>query len=169
MSGLNVMGLGIWYESAMRWFGEAEWVTAESLRHVKQRLEPQTGLPFASRVPDHLVAVAQMASGVQLTFHMSSVAAFGAGQGVTIYGTEGTLVFAGGVLKGRRRGEDSFSEVDFGDTPKGGWRVEEDFIDSIRTGAPVRLTSFETGVRYMEFTEAIAESTATGTRVPLPR
>jgi predicted dehydrogenase len=32
--------------------------------------------------------------------------------------------------------------------------VEEDFVASIRTGAPVRLTSFPDGVRYMRFVDA---------------
>ena len=48
------------------------------------------------------------------------------------------------------------------------WRVEADFVDSIRTGAPVRLTDFATGVRYMEFTEAVARSAEDGSAVDLP-
>ena len=39
-----------------------------------------------------------------------------------------------------------------------GWRVEEDFVDSIRKGAPVRLTDFARGVGYMRVTEAIWRS-----------
>ena len=50
----------------------------------------------------------------------------------------------------------------------GGWRVEADFVASIRDGAPVRLTDFETGVAYMEFTEAVAVSAREGTAVELP-
>jgi hypothetical protein len=37
---------------------------------------------------------------------------------------------------------------------RGGWQVEADFVASIRTGAPVTLTDFATGRRYMRFTEA---------------
>jgi predicted dehydrogenase len=40
----------------------------------------------------------------------------------------------------------------------GAWNVERDFIDSIREGKPVALTSFEDGVRYMRFTEAVWRS-----------
>ena len=36
-----------------------------------------------------------------------------------------------------------------------GWQVEADFVNSIRTGEPVKLTSFNDGLRYMEFTEAV--------------
>jgi len=38
----------------------------------------------------------------------------------------------------------------------------------VRGEQPVRLTSFEDGVRYMEFTEAVARSAATGEGVVLP-
>jgi len=41
-----------------------------------------------------------------------------------------------------------------------GWQVEADFVKSIREHAPVELTSFEQGVRYMAFTERVAESLA---------
>ena len=49
-----------------------------------------------------------------------------------------------------------------------GWRVEADFVQSIRDGTPVRLTDFDSGVVYMEFTEAVARSTLTGVAVQLP-
>jgi len=32
----------------------------------------------------------------------------------------------------------------------------------------VRLTTFEDGVRYMEFTEAVSRSSASGKAIPLP-
>jgi len=39
-----------------------------------------------------------------------------------------------------------------------GWRVESDFVDSVRSGAPVRLTNFEDGLRYMAFMDAAWKS-----------
>ncbi len=48
------------------------------------------------------------------------------------------------------------------------WQVEADFVNAIRTGEPVRLTDFSTGVAYMEFTEAVARSARTGEAVELP-
>jgi hypothetical protein len=38
------------------------------------------------------------------------------------------------------------------------WSVEADFVASIRQRAPVTLTDFATGVRYMEFTDAVWQS-----------
>ena len=48
------------------------------------------------------------------------------------------------------------------------WRVEADFVDAIRTGAPIQFTDFATGVAYMEFTEAVARSAEQGEPVELP-
>ena len=52
---------------------------------------------------------------------------------------------------------------------RAGWRVEREFAGAIRGEEPVRLTTFADGVRYMEFTEAVAVSARTGRRVELPR
>ena len=49
------------------------------------------------------------------------------------------------------------------------WTVEADFIASIRHGAPVRLTSFENGVKYMEFTEAVHRAAGSGQAIHHPR
>ena len=46
-------------------------------------------------------------------------------------------------------------------------RVEQDFIDSIREGTPVELTSFEDGVLYMQFVEAVWRSWSEGRPVAL--
>ena len=51
---------------------------------------------------------------------------------------------------------------------RGGWRVEADFVDSIRAGAPVRFTDFVAGAAYMEFTEAVARSAQRGEAITLP-
>jgi len=52
---------------------------------------------------------------------------------------------------------------------QGGWRVEEEFISAIRGLEPVTHTSFEDGVRYMEFTtDAVTLSAQSGQTVYLP-
>jgi hypothetical protein len=52
---------------------------------------------------------------------------------------------------------------------EGGWRVEADFVDTIRDGKPVEFTDFATGVRYMKFTEAVARSAAKGAAVEVAK
>ena len=42
------------------------------------------------------------------------------------------------------------------------WRVEDEFIGAIRGDERIRLTDFETGVRYMAFTEAVNRSLEEG-------
>jgi hypothetical protein len=49
-----------------------------------------------------------------------------------------------------------------------GWHVEEEFVAAIRGEQAVRYTDFATGVRYMEFTEAVARSAASGHAIELP-
>ena len=46
--------------------------------------------------------------------------------------------------------------------------MEEEFISAIRGNEKVTYTSFEDGVRYMEFTEAVARSAQSGKMVRLP-
>ena len=45
------------------------------------------------------------------------------------------------------------------------WTVEADFIAAIRQGTPIEFTSFKAGVAYMEFTDAVTRSAATGQAV----
>ena len=48
------------------------------------------------------------------------------------------------------------------------WRVEAEFVGAIRGEEPVRLTDFDTGVRYMAFTTAVHRSLETGQPVDVP-
>lgn len=59
-------------------------------------------------------------------------------------------------------------EIKVSEEKKGSWRVEEEFIGAIRGTEQVRRTDFATGVRYMEFTQAVATSYQTGHAVNLP-
>ena len=46
--------------------------------------------------------------------------------------------------------------------------MEEEFINAIRGIEPVAMNTFEIGVRYMEWTEAIYRSADSGAAVTLP-
>ena len=63
-----------------------------------------------------------------------------------------------------RKGNTVPSEVPIPADKEVRWNVEAEFIDSIRQGTPVQFTNFDTGVAYMEFTEAVARSARDGTR-----
>ena len=67
-----------------------------------------------------------------------------------------------------RRGDEALSEIVIPPEKQGDWRVEEEFINAIRGLETVTHTSFEDGVKYMEFTEAVTRSAQAGTRIFLP-
>ena len=46
--------------------------------------------------------------------------------------------------------------------------MEEEFVNAIRGKEKVTRTSFEVGVQYMEFTEAVTRSAQTGRAIALP-
>jgi len=167
LSGFNVMTLGIWYEAVMRWVGEATRVLASGKTFGKMRKDAG-GTMRAVRVPEHLDVIADMACGAQAHFRISNVAGLAGPAEAWLFGSAGTLRFAENRLYGGRRGDSKLAEVAIPDAEAGGWRVEEEFVNAIRGREAITHTSFEDGVKYMEFTEAVARSMAYGAAVPLP-
>ena len=115
---------------------------------------------MADDIPDSLGVLARMTGGARASYQLSTVAAAAPApaKGISIYGSAGALHWTM---------DDSMSFAPAGDEPQPlapdpgaahGWRVERDFIDSIREEAPVTLTSFEDGVLYMQFVEAVWRS-----------
>ena len=166
-SGLNVMTMGIWYEAMLRWVGEATSVVAKSKTFTPMRKDEQ-GRLMGVRIPDHIDITADLACGGQAHIQVSSVTGFGEPPSATIYGSEGTLHFSGDILTGGRRGDDSLSEIEVPAHEAGGWRVEDEFISAIRGQEEITHTDFATGVKYMEFTEAVHRSRTSGAAVNLP-
>ncbi len=167
-SGMNIMMLGIWYEALMRWVGEAASVIAMGQTFANPLKAPDNGKLTAVQIPDHLDVVARMACGAQAHFRSTRIAGLSGPSHAVLYGSEGTLRFENGQLYGGRRGDENLSEVAIPASEADRWRVEEEFINAIRGIEPVRLTTFEDGVRYMEFTEAVTRSLQTGHIVHLP-
>ena len=71
-------------------------------------------------------------------------------------------------IHGARRSDKKLRVLPIPDELKGGWRVEDDFVASILGERPVTHTSFAIGVRYMQFTEAVARSSHHQIPVALP-
>ena len=165
LSGNNILSLGIWYEALMRWIGETTHVVAMGKQVIPFRRQAETGNYIASTIPDHIDVIGRLACGGQLHMQLSSVAVGEHAPAAILYGSEGTIKFAANTLYGRKRGEDSFSVLEVPAEKAGAWRVEEDFIEAIRGIGPIKLTTFADGVKYMEFTDAVSESLATGRMV----
>ena len=169
LSGYNILYMGIWYEALMRWVGPASSVSAVTRIHVPARDDAEGNRRLIS-VPDHVEILCEVASGPVAHMRFSAVTGLAPNDRVWLYGTEGTLRLdvPSMTLSGGRRGDKDLSEIAIPPEKQGAWRVEEEFINAILGNESVTHTSFEDGVKYMEFTEAVARSARTGARVHLP-
>ncbi|MGH7347552.1 MAG: hypothetical protein ACREK4_21780 [Candidatus Rokuibacteriota bacterium] len=115
-------------------------------------------------MPDHVEILATLGRGGVAHLRVSTVTALAPPSEVWIFGTEGTLRVESDArrLSGGRRGDKTLSEIPIPAERRIGWRVEEEFVNAIRGREQVSRTTFEDGVRYMEFTEAVWRSAASG-------
>jgi predicted dehydrogenase len=166
LSGNNVLNMGIWYETMMRWVGAARSVVAMTRIAVPRRKDA-TGALQDVKVPDHVDILARLGSGAVAHLRFSALTAFAPAPEAWIYGTDGTLRIEPGAkrISGGRRGDKQLAEIPIPAEQRIGWRVEEEFVNAIRGREKVGLTTFEDGVRYMEFTDAVAQSAASGQSV----
>lgn len=166
LSGFNVMSLGIWYEALMRWVGEATRVTAMGKTFVSMRRNAE-GVMRAVRVPEQVDVIADMACGAQAHLQFSNVTGLVGPAEVFLFGSSGTLRFSDNKLYGGQRGDEGLKEIAIPPEQAGGWRVEEEFVNAIRGKERISHTTFADGVKYMEFTEAVAHSMANGQVITL--
>jgi predicted dehydrogenase len=166
LSGLNILNMGIWYEAMMRWLGPARRVVAMTKVAVPRRRDA-SGAWHDVLVPDHVDLLAQLQSGGIAHLRFSSVTALAPPSELWVFGTNGTLRLEADAkrLSGGRRGDRELTEIPIPAERRIGWRVEEEFVNAIRGREKVSHTTFEDGVRYMEFTEAVARSIALGQAV----
>jgi predicted dehydrogenase len=171
LSGINVLSLGIWYESAARWIGHARSVRAMTRTFVDTRVKSGTSERVRVEIPDHIDALAEMEGGAQVHIQVSAVTGLPPlTMEAWLFGSEGTLRVdaAGKRLFGARRGDSGLKEIEVPPRERVGWRVEEEFIAAVRGQEEVKLTTFQEGVRSMEFTEAVARAASSGATVTLP-
>ena len=166
------MNLGIWYEALMRWLGPARSVQALGQVVVKHRKDTG-GRRTAISIPDHIDVLSQMDQGGQLHMAVSGVVGLARPTEVLLHGTDGTIRLMAEHQGGElalwvgERGDDSLRPVEIAEEKRGQWRVEEEFVNAIRGLEPITHTNFATGVRYMAWTDAVAQSLRTGDRVQL--
>lgn len=173
LSGDNIMNMGIWYEAMMRWVGPARSVMAFGQNVVRQRLN-ESGQMTAMEIPDHIDVIGEMAQGGQMRFNVSGVLGHNpALADVYLFGTEGTIrlhqpVEGAMALSAGKRGDKGLEPVVIDPIDAGAWRVEEEYINVIRGKETVTHTDFATGVRYMHWTTAVAQSLRDRKVVGLP-
>jgi len=171
LSGVNMLAVGIIHETVQRWLPPTVRVLAQARACTPQRIDHDTGLMLPVGTPDSVQVLATLADGAAAIYHCSGVTRFGPGAQIHLYGSEGTLrieLTPTERIFGARRGDAALTEIPIPADKAGGWRVEADFVASIREGRPVEFTDFADGVRYMEFTEAVARSAASGAAVDVP-
>jgi predicted dehydrogenase len=166
LSGNNVLNMGIWYETMMRWVGPVKSVMSMTKIAVPKRKD-DTGAMHEVKVPDHVDILGRLGGAGVVHLRFSSLTAFAPAPGAWIYGTEGTLRIEPEAkrLSGARRGDKELKEIAIPAEQRIGWRVEEEFVSAIRGREKISHTTFEDGVRYMEFTDAVTKSAASGQAV----
>jgi predicted dehydrogenase len=171
LSGVNTLTLGILHETLVRWVPDPTRVFAQATAFTSHRSDPATGMRCEVGTADSLQAVTEIGGGARGIYHFSGVTRFGPGSQIHLYGSEGTLkveLLPVEKLLGARRGESELHEIKIPAEKELSWRVEAEFIDAIRGDGRIQFTDFATGVRYMEFTEAVARSAESGLPVDLP-
>jgi len=155
--------MGIWYEAMARWLGPAKRVSAMGKVAVPRRRD-ESGAMHEVKVPDHVDVLATLAGDAVAHLRFSAVTALGPANEVWIFGSDGTLRLEADAkrLSGARRGDKELREIPIPAERRVGWRVEEEFVNAVRGREKVSHTTFEDGVRYMEFTDAVAQSLALG-------
>lgn len=158
VSGINTMALGICYEPMLRWLpGDASVTSTQASVITPFRRDPN-GTEHQIKIPEKLTVEGRWGSAA-FEMKQSSVEP---GPGRCIYeiiGTKASLrydVNARSLMVTSVNGKARTLELL--ERANGGWQVEEQFIASVRSGAAVTLTDFSTGLRYMEFTDAVWRS-----------
>jgi predicted dehydrogenase len=167
-SGYNVLNVGAIYESMMRWLGPGNRVMAKTRVHVPTRRDEQ-GAQRAATIPDHVEVLYELEDGAPVHMKFSETTGLSRGNDTWIFGSEGTIhvddqqnIFVG------RRGDRELAAHPNPPEGQARHRVEEEFISAIRGIEPITMNTFEIGVRYMEWTEAIYRSAESGAAVNLP-
>ena len=173
LSGNNIMSLGIWYESIMRWVGAASSAFAVGQVVVRHRRDA-SGARVPISIPDHIDVTGRLQQGGQYRLAVSSVIGHAPNRSEAyIFGDEGTLAHitpmeGNATLQIAKRGGAGLAPLAIDPAKRGVWRVEEEFVNAIRLLEPVTHTDFLTGTKYMEWTDAVEESMRTRCEVALP-
>lgn len=168
LQGYNTLTLGMWIEVIHRWLGPHRSVSAMVKTHTPLRVDPATGDPKPVRIAESVSIAAELECGAIGSYRFSGVTRFAPHNAIHLYGSEGTLLYDLDTdeIRGARRGDPHAEVLPLPGDLVREWTVEADFVRALREGTPVE-PSFQDGLRYMEFTEAVYRSSQQGRRVDL--
>lgn len=170
LSGVNMLALGILHETLLRWVPDPVSVLAQTAVFTPQRPEGPGGPLAPVTTPDSVHVLAELPGGARALYHLSGVLHFGPAMQMHLYGSQGTIKYVFTPeehLWAGQRGDSAMHEVPLPDEATAGWRVERDFVEAIGGAKSPNLPDFALGVRYMEFTDAVARSAERRTAVGL--
>jgi predicted dehydrogenase len=169
-SGFNMLTLGIVYETALRWVPPAKRVLAYASKIIPHRFDPEQDKKVRVGAPDNVHAITTQEDGSAGVYRLSGVVWHEDSMGIALYGSEGTLIYdlLRDEIRGAGKQDTELQSIPIPSSLRGGWQVEADFIAAIRGERAVTHTDFETGARYMQFTEAVARSSRHQVPVTLP-
>lgn len=165
LSGYNIISMGIYYEIILRWLKrEPAKVFASGAVFTKERLADEGSRRVKIEIPESISFIGIYSDETRLIGHFSGIENGAPRNEIRLNGSKGSLRmdFSAETLWLSRAGRSDEIEVTVAPGVRRGWQVEADFVKSIREGLPVELTSFEDGLRYMRFTEAVYLSSQEG-------
>ena len=167
LSGFNMMSVGQMAEAITWLLGPFSSVSAITRLYNPRRRDAED-CTYVADIPDLVEVIAELSCGTIVHLRDSSVTHLGQ-ERLRIFGTHGTLELNSrqGLL-GARRGDPELLPLPIPQEDRHEINDDLEFFDSIRLGTPVEHTSFEDGVRYMEFTEAVVRSSQIRESVSLP-
>jgi predicted dehydrogenase len=168
INGIHMLTMGMWVEVLNRWVGPATSLVAKSQHHTKQ-VNNLSGELIDAAVPDSLAIAADLECGASATYHFSTEASFAGAHKIEIYGSKGALVYTlfGDTIEGATVGMESMQPIEPDPDEIRDQTTDAEFIQAIREGTPVH-PSFDEGVQYMEFCEAVGQSVYFNKVVDLP-
>lgn len=182
-----LFALGSHYVDCLRhWFGEVFAVSGRVATHYPQRTLPGSDSLVASDADDAFSFTVLFQQGGWATMTANSVAPFGSGARIELYGDGGALVTpqpgvnppSNGVVLGARIGDQALAElpmpprlrpfVDERDDRLLPFRLEvREFLRGIREGTSP-APSFYDGYRCQQVLDAVLESSRTGRQMDIP-
>lgn len=168
VSGLHMLTMGMWVEVLNRWVGPATSLVAKA-RYGADDGSSREGESAGASVPDSIAVAANLACGASASYHFSTEAAFPGPHKIEIYGSKGALSYTlfGDEIHGATAGSTSMQPIHPEPNEIRQQTTDAEFIRAVRERSPVH-PSFDEGVQYMEFCEAVGQSIYFGKAFDLP-
>lgn len=168
VTGLHLLTMGMWIEVLNRWVGPATSLAAKAGYHF-DRVVDSAGEMVDATVPDSIAITANLDCGAAASYHFSTEASFAGPHKIKLYGSKGALIYSlfGDEIHGATAGMSSMQPIEPDSDEIRLQTTDAEFIQAIREGTPVH-PSFDEGVQYMEFCEAVGQSVMFDKVVDLP-